>query len=103
MKLFKSSGRSTRFYLLSTMFVASAMFMTFLFSADKNLDLALSMLGLTVLIGIAECVLVNCPNCSKSWLYHAISQKSSESWLVFLEDLEECPHCGYDGNDGHKH
>lgn len=101
MKLFKSSGRSKRFRLLALLFTVSGLYTAYLFSSGESLGLALSTLGLTSLIGIVSCLLVNCPNCSKSWLYYAISKIGTGNWIGYLEEMDKCPYCGYNQLNEH--
>lgn len=74
-------------------------------NADKIIVAILVAIGgVFSLIGLfIGCFCARCPNCGAKWIWMAISRNASSSvhWMARLLSLEECPRCGYRG-DNHR-
>ena len=58
-----------------------------------------TLVGIISFIGV--CMFVRCPRCSAAWYWMAVSEQPVGSWQGWLNNLSECPHCGYPNEVGH--
>ena len=58
---------------------------------------AVELVGLAfgVITLIVGCLIIRCPSCGLSLLWHALSKKSLAKWLEWLLDVQTCPRCGF--------
>jgi hypothetical protein len=40
------------------------------------------------------CLAIRCPACGSKWLWQAVREKHSSSWLAWLLEQKTCPTCG---------
>ena len=66
-------------------------------TAEQFTFLTLAGVAMALVSLFGACIAIRCPSCGSKWLWQAVRNKHSNSWLAWLLEQKACPTCGARG------